>query len=214
MVSFSLLYFFSLYWLWWTFVCFARWKLPTETSVLEVNKWLFLSYSLNYQSLVIASLLKHLCWQFKLEHALVGIKGTTSASLPCCSFPSIPLLKDESALGSDNTWTEMPLCGRPRKPRPLITVLHNFKLHQTFPVRKANLIPKVLSISTLLFSCFNSLGRSSSLYPCAFYFYDEEFRWRVWTGNRWRHKSNINHSCLLISFLLYTRTLLKHHGMC
>lgn len=116
--------------------CFARWKLPTETKSLTItNGWFWatiIAYTIKW-----THLLESWFWLFirsQLCHQQIcatahPYTGTAARH----RIHPLPLLsKDELALGSDSRrqdrgwlWLERPLCGRPRKPRPLITVSSN-----------------------------------------------------------------------------------------
>lgn len=123
------------HWLWWTFVCFARWKLPTETKSLRRNQMaiselpsmkIFNNVPCPHQTLTTRSLL--VASPLDLEN-----KGTTYYSFAHLSrnvyhcqrmiWHWAPTVLGKTGAG---LWKETPFCGRPRKPRPLISVFcHN-----------------------------------------------------------------------------------------
>ena len=91
--------------------------------IIDENKWLFLSYpkSFSKESWLPIKEPKLTC--LRLQTQQLSSQGTAHSF----SAPYTGLSNDELALGSDRhiesgLWKEMPLCGRPRKPRPLISV--------------------------------------------------------------------------------------------
>lgn len=106
-------------------LCFARWKLPTEVLGLLTTKKAVTEQILSQLNFNQIILFLSWCWLYPKNRWAYELRGKTQLS----SF-STPhnCTKWWMALGSDSSkmvlvLMDMPFCGRPRKPRPLISVI-------------------------------------------------------------------------------------------